>query len=428
MRTNSRTDLKKVISMILALALSLCFTIASAEDSELLGKPFPEFTATDTEGNTLTLSEMLKDHEAVLINIWATWCTPCSAEMGFLNEAYAQYGDRVAFIVLSREDNDTMEAIRAYREERGLDFPMGRDEGETLYRYTGGQGIPTSVIVDRFGNAAFLHVGSFLSTGEVTRVIEAFLGEGYTETAVLSEIPRDASTLAFPVSADRAIHVENEDAKCVLFRQEGNPIPRRVYVIHDDVAHLRLEITAEDDPTVVTYYNLSDIEILQSLLDPERNAYVIDQPMPDPDTGDYYIFGALVPEDNDLTKAPSVYLIPDEEYIERLAEDLRSRGYDVTWEYGDYIPPEQPWIQSYLLHIVDQNGDPVPGVLVNFCTDTTCSPTQSDENGIISFGGAPDVYHIQLLKAPEGYSFDADFELYTEAEYGEWLLRIRKES
>ena len=111
MRTNILADMKKVVSMILALALSLCFTIASAEDSELLGKPFPDFTVSDTQGNTLTLSE----------------------------------------------------------------------------------------------------------------------------------IPRDASTLAFPVSADRAIHVENEDAKCVLFRQEGNPIPRRVYVIHDDVAHLRLE-------------------------------------------------------------------------------------------------------------------------------------------------------------------------------------------
>ena len=84
--------------------------------------------------------------------------------------------------------------------------------------------------------------------------------------------------------------------------------------------------------------------------------------------------------------------------------------------------------QAYLLRVVDQNGEPVPGVMVNFCTDTTCSMTRSDENGIISFGGAPDVYHIQLLKVPEGYSFDADFELYTEAEYGEWLLRIQKES
>ena len=62
-----------------------------------------------------------------------------------------------------------------------------------------------TVIVDRFGNTAFLQTGSFLSTGEVTRLIGAFLGDSYTETAVLTDIPRDASTRAFPVSSARAI-------------------------------------------------------------------------------------------------------------------------------------------------------------------------------------------------------------------------------
>ena len=136
-----------------------------------------------------------------MINIWATWCPPCNAEMGFLNEAYEQYGDRVAFIALSQEDNDTAEIIEAYRKEHGLAFPMGRDEGAFLYQYTGGKGIPATVIVDRFGNTAFLQTGSFLSTGEVTRLIEAFLGDSYTETIVLTDIPRDASTRAFPVSS-----------------------------------------------------------------------------------------------------------------------------------------------------------------------------------------------------------------------------------
>ena len=421
--------MKKVIFMILMLVLSLWFTIAAAEESELLGTPFPDFTVADTQGNTFILSEALKDHEAVLINIWATWCPPCNAEMGFLNEAYEQYGDRVAFIALSQEDNDTAEIIEAYRKEHGLAFPMGRDEGAFLYQYTGGKGIPATVIVDRFGNTAFLQTGSFLSTGEVTRLIEAFLGDSYTETIVLTDIPRDASTRAFPVSSARAINVENENAKCILFRAEGNPVPQLVYVIHDDVAHLRLEITADDDPSVVTYYNYSDIFILQNLLSLENNAYVIDQPMPDPEkeTGNYYVFAMIAAEGDDLSNTPSVYLIPNDQYIEQLAKDMRAWGYDVTWEYGDYILPEQAQAQAYLLHIMDQNREPVHGVTVNFCTDTTCSLTQSDENGIISFDGAPDVYHIQLLKAPEGYSFDSGFELYTDRIYSEWLLRIRRD-
>ena len=390
------------------------------------GKRFPDFTVTDTEGNTFALSEKLRNHEAALINIWATWCPPCGAEMAFLNEAYEQYKDRVAFIALSCEENDTPESIAAYRAARGLSFPMGRDEGAALYQYIGEEGIPATLIVDRFGNAAFLRSGSFFSAGDISRVIEAFLGDGYTESAVLTEIPRDASTRAFPVSSARAIHVENESARSVLFWVKGNPDPQPAYVISDAVAHLRLEIAASDDPAAVTYYNYSDIFILQTLLDAERSAYVFDQPMPDADAESHYVCGLLAKEGDAENDVVAVYLIPGEEYIEELAEDMRSWGYDVSWEYGDYAWPETALPQSYLLHIVDQNGAPVPGVLVTFCTDTACVMKQSDEDGTVAFDGTPDVYHVQLIKAPDGYGFDPDFELYTDRTYGEWLLRIRK--
>lgn len=83
--------------------------------------------------------------------------------------------------------------------------------------------------------------------------------------------------------------------------------------------------------------------------------------------------------------------------------------------------------EAYTVTVVDQNGEPVPGVFINFCTDATCTPAMSDENGVITFAGEPDVYHLQVLKAPEGYSFDASFEAYTEAEYGAMTVEIVKD-
>ena len=62
--------------------------------------------------------------------------------------------------------------------------------------------------------------------------------------------------------------------------------------------------------------------------------------------------------------------------------------------------------------------------MVKFCTDTTCILLKADENGIVSFDGAPDAYHVQLLKVPDGYSFDADFEMTTDAAYSEWVITI----
>ena len=109
--------MKRLMAVLLAFSLLLSIIlvagIASAEEqtNDILGKPFPDFTVTDTEGNTFTLSEAMKDHEAVVINFWATWCKPCAGEFPFLNEAYKEYGDRVAFIALSIEKKDTIENI-----------------------------------------------------------------------------------------------------------------------------------------------------------------------------------------------------------------------------------------------------------------------------------------------------------------------------
>ena len=414
-------------ALALFLALFLCFGAAPAEDAGILGKPFPDFTVTDTEGNAFTLSEALEEHEAALINIWATWCPPCEAEMPFLNEAYEKYGDRVAFIALSAEEEDTPEKIEDYRLAHGIRFPMGRDEGCLAYQYLGKPGLPTTVIVDRFGNAVFVHTGSFINAGDVMRVIDAFLGDGYTETAPLDDIPRDSSTRAFPVFPARAIRVENEGAVGVLFYTKDDPASQPVWVVRDDVAHLRLEIPASDDPAVVTCYNMKAIRTLQELYDPERGAYFFDQPMPDADAGTHYVYICLAAEGDTGDYICGIYLIPDEKYIEELLEAMRSWGYDPSWEYGDPSFPEREAPEAFILHIADQYGGPVAGAIASFCTDTACAMVTSDENGLITFSGAPDVYHVQLLKLPEGWSFDPGFELTVGPDTGEWLVRVRKD-
>ena len=409
------------------LTLLLCSGSAAAEDAPILGQPFPDFLATDTEGNVFVLSEALKDREAALINVWASWCAPCEAEISLLNEAYERYGDRVAFVALSCEETDTMEKIEAYRQAYGLSFPMGRDEENVLYGYLGEEGLPATVIVDRFSRAAFLRYGSFLSAGDVMRVVEAFLGDGYTETTVLTDVPRDASTRAFPVSPVRAIHVENEDVRTILFWVAGEDTPTPAYVLSDNVAHMRLELLAADDPATFTYYDYHHVYALQDLLDPERNAYVIDQPMPNTAAGEYYVCVLLTSEEGSDDDMVAAYLLRNEEDAEALSQEMRSWGYEVTWDYGELAQPEQAAPQAYVLHIVDQYGQSVPGVAVIFCTDTVCAQLVSDETGTIRFTGEPDAYHVQLFRAPEGYSFDPSYELNTGRAYGEWLLRVRRD-
>ena len=199
--------MKKVLLILFALTLFLAVSASAEDESPILGKPFPDFTVTDTDGNTFTLSEALKDREAVLINFWATWCGPCRNEFPAINKVYEEYKDRVAFIALSKEPKDSNEIISSFRRENGLTLPMGRDEDHKVYDYTEAKNIPVTVIVDRFGNAVFLRIGSFRTADDLRRTLDAFLGDQYTETAVLHSIPADHSMAALPVSPARALWI-----------------------------------------------------------------------------------------------------------------------------------------------------------------------------------------------------------------------------
>lgn len=416
--------MKKLIILILTV-LMLCLGAASADTGFELGKPFMDFTAADTEGNTFTLSEALKDHEAVLLNIWATWCGPCQSEFPDLEKAYQKYKDKVAFIALSYDDGDTNEKIAAFKEDYNLTFPMGRDEGSALYNYVAQYGVPTTVVIDRFGNTGFLRLGSFNTAEEVGNVLDRYLGDDYTETAVLTKIPKKGTTRAYPVSA-RALYVDNENVKKFNFTLSGADKPLPVYVVNDQTAHLRFTISSADDAADMMYYDDAKVARvdLPDILDAQRNAFAYDQVLESPE-GVPYLYGLYYnvggDGDPDLME---FFLVEKEENLEDVAAYLRSMDYEVTWEEAAEEPAQAPEQKAYVIHVLDQDGNPVPGAAVNFCTDAACTMAQGGEDGVITFDGAPENYHVQILKVPEGYSFDQAFELYTGETYGEWVLHV----
>lgn len=77
----------------------------------------------------------------------------------------------------------------------------------------------------------------------------------------------------------------------------------------------------------------------------------------------------------------------------------------------DQFLPGGPLKTSYRVLVQDQDGKPVPGCVVNFCTDTACNSVTTDRDGSAVFKGLPDSYHIQLLTLPEGYEYEGEEEL-----------------
>ena len=157
--------------MSLVLALTCMPVLAAGTDVKL-----DDFAVKTIDGKDFTLSEALKDHALVLINLWATWCPPCKAEFPFLQEAWSENSDRVAVIALSVEPTDTESKLQSYARVMELTFPIANvgDTGLDSFVTTG---IPTTVLVDRNGNVVSVDVGAKFSTKEFQDLFDQYIAK-----------------------------------------------------------------------------------------------------------------------------------------------------------------------------------------------------------------------------------------------------------
>lgn len=199
---------RSLFALVLALAVMFSAAVSSfAEDADealeqqayyMLGDDMADFSARLCDGTEVTLSELLETKKMVLINFWATWCGPCRSEFPAMEEAYTQYADQVAVVALSVESTDTDEVIAQFKEENGLiNLPMGQDvNGLSDGFYF--EGIPTSIVVDRFGKVVFQETGSVPDASAFCRLFDYFAGDEYTETGILTALPAPRPNIPNP--------------------------------------------------------------------------------------------------------------------------------------------------------------------------------------------------------------------------------------
>lgn len=61
----------------------------------------------------------------------------------------------------------------------------------------------------------------------------------------------------------------------------------------------------------------------------------------------------------------------------------------------------------YRVVVNDEAGKPVPGVMVQFCSDQFCQMGETDADGIAAYPDSPEgVYHVKVYSVPEGYAED----------------------
>ncbi len=118
--------------------------------------PAIDFTLTDQYGNTHKLSDY--KGKTVFLNFWATWCSPCRAEMPDIQKLYesAEAEGENALVVLgvaapNLENEKSEEEIKAFLEENGYTYPVLMDTtGEVFISYSV-NAFPTTFMITREG-------------------------------------------------------------------------------------------------------------------------------------------------------------------------------------------------------------------------------------------------------------------------------------
>ena len=134
----------------------------------------PDFSLQTSDGEMITLSDLRG--QPVLINLWATWCPPCRAEMPTIQKLYDEYKDQ-GFVVLAvnMTYQDNPSAVLPFAQENKLTFPILMEgTGKVANKYEL-RSLPSSFFIDRDGFVQAVEIGGPMSEALLRTHIESIL-------------------------------------------------------------------------------------------------------------------------------------------------------------------------------------------------------------------------------------------------------------
>lgn len=149
---------KKFLSLLLAGMCTLSLAACGSGEIEATVEPFPQFTATDFDGNTLT-NEMFAGYDATIVNFWSNGCGSCIAEMPELEAYYQDFKEQnvnlIGVAVSAGGSDEEYDLAREILDGKGVTYTnLIPDIESDFYKefIDSLTGYPTTYIVDGEGN------------------------------------------------------------------------------------------------------------------------------------------------------------------------------------------------------------------------------------------------------------------------------------
>lgn len=135
-----------LLVLVAGAGLATSFLSAGGAPQERL----PDLEVELLSGETRRLREF---QAPVVLNVWATWCTPCKAELPVKLEAVQRHGDQFTLLGVNLTGSETgVPVVRSYVEQNGVTYPVVLDRDGRIASLIGVRGTPTTIIIDGEGN------------------------------------------------------------------------------------------------------------------------------------------------------------------------------------------------------------------------------------------------------------------------------------
>jgi len=125
--------------------------------SSLGGAPAPDFSLPDLDGKPLDLTNYRG--KVVLLDFWATWCTPCRDEIPHFVEWQDKYREQ-GLQVIGISMDDGPKPVREFYREFKMNYPVALGTEKLAASYGGVLGLPITFLIDRDGRVAAKFVGA----------------------------------------------------------------------------------------------------------------------------------------------------------------------------------------------------------------------------------------------------------------------------
>ena len=135
-----------------------------------VGQAAMDFNVTDLNGQPLSIAQFRG--KVVLLDFWATWCSPCKAEMPNVKRTYTKYKNQ-NFEIIGISLDRSMAPLKSYIEKEGLMWPQYHDSSSKISNMYQVRSIPSTFLIDGEGIIRMTNLrGSALESGVAQLVQE----------------------------------------------------------------------------------------------------------------------------------------------------------------------------------------------------------------------------------------------------------------